>query len=241
MYLLNYTGGLDSTVMLRWAIKNEYSFQTVYFDYGFPPNIKERQLTQNTARDFGFSHSVIDFSSLIKSSGFPPFQSVQRLLRHQEMIEILEATSLMPSCNEIMIGALKGEGAFSRFEMYQINSLELKLFMPFSKMTKAEVIQMGCELSVDFKKTWSCLISGVIHCGFCEACLSRKAAFISARVDDPTEYYMERLLRPGEKTNFVKDFFQPFNEHTKEYPNELVANFDKVINDLSKRFPGVTP
>ncbi|MDD3427676.1 MAG: 7-cyano-7-deazaguanine synthase [Caldisericia bacterium] len=42
--------------------------------------------------------------------------------------------------------------------------------MPFKNMTKAEVLQTGSQLNVDFAKTWSCLSDGENHCGTCDGC-----------------------------------------------------------------------
>ncbi len=60
--------------------------------------------------------------------------------------------------------------------------------MPFKNMTKAEVLQTGAQLNVDFAKTWSCLSGGENHCGICDGCNRRKAAFIAAGIPDPTIY-----------------------------------------------------
>lgn len=60
--------------------------------------------------------------------------------------------------------------------------------MPFKNMTKAKVLQTGSQLNVDFAKTWSCLSDGENHCGTCDGCNRRKAAFIAAGIPDPTIY-----------------------------------------------------
>ncbi len=57
-------------------------------------------------------------------------------------------------------------------------------------MTKAEIIQMGISLKVDYSITHSCYDpddSGGA-CGNCDSCLLRKKGFYDAGVVDPTIY-----------------------------------------------------
>jgi len=74
------------------------------------------------------------------------------------------------------------------FAAYQEGVKEVSLSAPFAGKTKAEVIQLGQQLGVDYRKTWSCFLGGAHHCGVCPACQQRKAGFSAAGVSDPTEY-----------------------------------------------------
>jgi 7-cyano-7-deazaguanine synthase len=58
---------------------------------------------------------------------------------------------------------------------------------PFAGLSKAEVIRRGRDLPL--RHTLSCLRPvGGRHCGRCNKCAERRAAFRDAAVDDPTEY-----------------------------------------------------
>jgi len=60
---------------------------------------------------------------------------------------------------------------------------------PFVTWTKAQIVECGAKLGVDFADTWSCSEGlGKEHCGKCADCLQRKEAFLVACVDDPTPY-----------------------------------------------------
>lgn len=65
---------------------------------------------------------------------------------------------------------------------------ELSLAAPFLHLTKAEITRLGHALNVPFAHTWSCYDGLNVHCGTCGTCRQRKDAFISAQVNDPTEY-----------------------------------------------------
>jgi 7-cyano-7-deazaguanine synthase len=61
---------------------------------------------------------------------------------------------------------------------------------PLIEMTKAEIIQRGADLGVDFSHTHSCYDpdeSG-LPCGRCDSCLLRRKGFREAGLEDPLEY-----------------------------------------------------
>jgi 7-cyano-7-deazaguanine synthase len=60
----------------------------------------------------------------------------------------------------------------------------IKIHAPFVDKTKAQEIQLGEELGVDFGLTWSCYRGGEKPCGTCDSCLLRAKAFAEAGVVD---------------------------------------------------------
>lgn len=61
----------------------------------------------------------------------------------------------------------------------------ITIHAPFLHMTKAEEIQLGVKLGVDFGLTWSCYRGTEKPCGRCDSCLLRAKAFREAQVKDP--------------------------------------------------------
>jgi 7-cyano-7-deazaguanine synthase len=61
---------------------------------------------------------------------------------------------------------------------------------PLIQMTKAEIIQKGIELGVDYALTHSCYdpSSEGKACGQCDSCLFRKKGFKEAGIEDPIHY-----------------------------------------------------
>jgi len=67
---------------------------------------------------------------------------------------------------------------------------ELKIRTPLINMTKAEIVQKGIELGVDYSMTHSCYDPSPEGkaCGQCDSCLLRKKGFSEAGIEDPTIY-----------------------------------------------------
>jgi len=56
---------------------------------------------------------------------------------------------------------------------------------PFIDKPKAEIVRLGFELDVDFRKTWSCYRGEARACGTCPTCVERRNAFRRAGAVDP--------------------------------------------------------
>lgn len=66
----------------------------------------------------------------------------------------------------------------------------IKIETPLIHLTKAEIIQKGSELGVDYAQTLSCYAPDAegLACGLCDSCRLRKQGFEAANVADPTVY-----------------------------------------------------
>ncbi len=64
---------------------------------------------------------------------------------------------------------------------------------PLLHLSKAQIIQRGLALGVDYGLTVSCyqLNDQLEACGRCDSCVLRHAGFVDAMVDDPTRYRKE--------------------------------------------------
>jgi 7-cyano-7-deazaguanine synthase len=67
---------------------------------------------------------------------------------------------------------------------------QIRIRTPLIHMTKAEIIQKGTELGVDYSITHSCYDPSPEGkaCGQCDSCLLRKKGFTEAGIADPTTY-----------------------------------------------------
>lgn len=65
-----------------------------------------------------------------------------------------------------------------------------RIHAPIISMSKAQIIQLGQSLGIDYSQTVSCYQANAQGqaCGVCESCQLRKAGFKEAGVIDPTRY-----------------------------------------------------
>jgi len=68
--------------------------------------------------------------------------------------------------------------------------IKIRIRTPLIRLTKAQIIQKGIELGVDYALTHSCYdpSSQGLACGRCDSCRLREKGFKEAGVSDPTQY-----------------------------------------------------
>ena len=71
-----------------------------------------------------------------------------------------------------------------------VEQLRLTVHAPLIDLTKAEIVQQGPALGVDYSLTVSCYQAGYTGaaCGVCDSCYLRREGFANAGIPDPTRY-----------------------------------------------------
>jgi 7-cyano-7-deazaguanine synthase len=66
----------------------------------------------------------------------------------------------------------------------------LRIEAPYASVGKAEIVRRGAALGVPLERTLSCMnpTEGPRHCGQCSKCRERHDAFVTAGVEDRTDY-----------------------------------------------------
>lgn len=71
----------------------------------------------------------------------------------------------------------------------------IRVVRPFAQLTKREVMTLGRDLPLE--TTFSCVAPvGDLHCGACNKCGERHAAFRLIGVEDPTQYAVPLTVNP---------------------------------------------
>lgn len=93
-----------------------------------------------------------------------------------------------PDCHPFFFEAF--QELIHRSRPNRINEVIPKIITPLIQMDKSSILNWGKELKVPFHLTFSCYDPrhASLHCGQCDACLLRKAAFIEVGILDPTKY-----------------------------------------------------
>jgi len=209
------SGGLDSVCALYHAAEIYHVSNAISFDYGAKHNHKEIPCAQWHTKQLKIPHTTIPLpfmnncfkSALLQSGGAIPdghyeadnMKQTVVPFRNGIMLSIAAGFAESHECDALIIAAHSGDHAIypdcrEGFMTAMEQAIErgtyskLKLLRPFIAKTKAEIVQRGHQLGVDFSHTWSCYKGGDKHCGTCGTCLERREAFSLAGIADPTEY-----------------------------------------------------
>lgn len=211
------SGGIDSAVALAWALEEGWQPRALTFHYHERPDaeidalqrqLDRRDLAEPVEIDLAFLREVEDFDVDAPHlddapSGYVParnpvFYSIAAHVAEKRGIEAIvgghnggDGDSFPDARGEFFLDLfdLFNRGLFSG------DDNPLKIHLPLKDRTKADVLQLGDDLDVDFAATWSCHYDGEIHCGTCASCRKRRAAFEATGLDDPAEY--ETVEVPG--------------------------------------------
>lgn len=211
--LIVYSGGLDSTTLL-WEYASEIAL-AVNFHYGSNHNEREAACARTNCRKLGIPLLEIDLefmskyfkSSLLEGgdaipegnydddnmrSTVVPFRNGIMLSVAAGLAETNELTTILianhagdhaiyPDCRPGFVDAMGRAISEGTYE-------GIKLSAPYTHLNKAQIVERGARLGVDYSDTYSCYRGGEKHCGTCGTCRERAEAFTLARIPDPTQY-----------------------------------------------------
>ena len=214
------SGGLDSATVLAIALAEAYQCYTLSFDYGqrhraeLAAAEKLSQASEAKAhRVIQFDMSVIGGSALTDmdiqvpeqpSEGIPityvPARNTVFLSFALGYAEVIEANAIFigvnavdysgyPDCRPEYLTAYQAMADTAT--KAGVEGQGPKIYAPLLKMTKAEIIQQGTLLGVDYGQTVSCYQANDRGqaCGKCDSCRLRAQGFVLADMVDPTHYY----------------------------------------------------
>lgn len=213
------SGGLDSVTALAMAQAQGYNCYVLSFDYGqlsqtelnaakkiaSQMGVKEHKIVRLHLEDFGGSaltDSNIDMPEE-EEEGIPvtyvPARNTVFMSLALAWAEVLRAQHIFigvnavdysgyPDCRPEYIAAF--EKMANLATATGVNGELLKIETPLIDLTKAEIIQAGTVLGVDYSMTVSCYQADDEGraCRVCDSCRLRAKGFADAGVVDPTRY-----------------------------------------------------
>ncbi len=95
-----------------------------------------------------------------------------------------------PDCRPDYIAAFQAMARLATRAGVEDGSHPLTIATPIIHMSKAQIVQTGMALGVDYAKTVSCYQANAEGeaCGVCDSCHLRKEGFAAANIADPTRY-----------------------------------------------------
>lgn len=212
------SGGLDSATVLAIASK-EYECTTLSFDY-HQRHQSELQSARLLSELFNVDkHYVMTLDNAIFSGsaltddaidvpldqpdGIPvtyvPARNTVFLSHALALAEVIGSDDIFIGVNAIDYSGypdcrLEYIDAFTRMANLAtkaaIDGHQMVIHTPLIDMSKAQIIQAGTELGVDYSLTVSCYQADEqgLACGKCDSCRFRQAGFEGAGLPDPTRY-----------------------------------------------------
>jgi len=211
------SGGLDSTTVLAIA-EQDYECHALSFNYS-QRSMSELLAASRIASHYSVSHQVITIdngvmagSALtdnsiavpeVESEGIPvtyvPARNTLFLAHALAVAEVIGAADIFigvnavdysgyPDCRPEYIHAF--EVMANLATRAGIEGEKLSICTPLIAKSKAEIIQTGLGLNVDYANTVSCYQANEVGeaCGQCDSCRYRRKGFEQAGVSDPTKY-----------------------------------------------------
>ena len=204
---------MDSCTMLH-EYRNHIAL-AITFDYGSTQNHREQQYAVKQCQALGIKHIIIplDFmhryfkSALLESPDAIPegnyddenMKATVVPFRNGIMLAIAcgiaESNGLhrvmianhagdhpiYPDCRQSFIDAMSAAMQHGTYD-------GIKVFAPYTTLSKTDIARHGKALGVDYAMTYSCYKGGEKHCGKCGTCRERIEALRDAGIPDPTPY-----------------------------------------------------
>lgn len=219
-----FSGGIDSTTALLWALRRYDDVSALTFDYEQRNKI-EIQSAKETAKKQNLTHEIlkVDLSFVEGSALTDPGIALPEFHR----IEVSPPQTYVPFRNGIFIslaaawGEARGihdivcgfntvdspnypdtrasfvaamENVLNVGTKSAFSEKKFKLYAPFIKMKKSEIIREGLRLGADYSYSISCYAGHEIPCQKCSSCLLRKKAWDEIGDED---HLLVRLRREG--------------------------------------------
>jgi len=214
------SGGLDSATTLAIAREQGYLCHALSFDYGQRHRAELQAADRVATAVGAIEHRTmrIDFAGIGGSAltdtniavpeeqqaGIPityvPARNTVFLSLALGWAEVLNSSDLFmgvnavdysgyPDCRPAFIHAFEQLANLATKAGVEGVS-QFKVHAPLISLSKAQIIQRGLQLGVDFSQTVSCYQadSEGSACGRCESCRLRREGFAAAGVPDPTRY-----------------------------------------------------
>ena len=214
-----FSGGLDSSTVLAQAQAAGFDCYAMSFDYSQRHSVelnaakliaKQAGVTEHKIINLDLSQiggsALTDTSIEIpdhETSGIPityvPARNTIFLSIALGWAEVLGANHIFvgvnavdysgyPDCRPEYIASF--EKMANLATRVGVEEHSLKIETPLIDLTKAQIVELGMSLGVDYSQTVSCYQADEDGkaCAVCDSCRLRKQGFIEAGVEDPTHY-----------------------------------------------------
>lgn len=216
------SGGLDSSTCLAWAKSKKYACYALSFNYGQRHQaeliaasrvsgllgVVEHKTLQVDLAQLGGS-ALTDLTIAVpekETAGIPityvPARNTIFLSLALAYAEVIDADIIVlgvnavdysgyPDCRPEYIAAFQQLANLATQQ--GVEGRGVRIEAPLLHLSKAEIIQLGVSLGLDYRMTVSCYQADAVGraCGVCDSCRLRKEGFLQAGIEDTTQYMIQ--------------------------------------------------
>lgn len=179
------SGGVDSTVMLHELVGEGNQVHVVMFDYK-QRHVQELTFAKYHCKLLGVPFKTIEIPQLSGSELTDGRAGVVVPNRNAILLSIAVNTALSLGCELVTYACNSTDTAIfpdcrpefvAAFNaMLKAQEISVQVATPYIDKAKWWIVGKGRDMGVDLNQTWSCYKGGMIPCGECLACTTRKEA-----------------------------------------------------------------
>jgi 7-cyano-7-deazaguanine synthase len=174
--VLLFSGGIDSTALLRYYLDLNYNVSTIFIDYNQPSRISEYKAARKLAKYFNIPLKKLKLSFSLRIHNY------EYATRNLLLLTI--ATSTVELDHYIVaIGIHSGSKYYDCSKDFVDNSQKILdgyfqgrviVDAPFLDYSKKEIIKYCQKKKIPIELTYSCETKNGLPCGKCPSCLDRR-------------------------------------------------------------------
>jgi len=203
------SGGIDSTTLLYHLLAKKHKVMAISFNYG-QRHKKELEYAKKVCQKLKVEQKVVNLSSLKELLHGSALTTPEVEVPAGHYTDATMKATVVPNRNMIFLSIAGGYAVAEKADMLAIavhagdhpiypdcrpqfieafakalnlgNYHQVKVYAPYLNKTKAEIVQEGLKLGIDYEKeTWSCYVGADQPCGKCGTCVEREEALALAK------------------------------------------------------------
>ena len=193
------SGGIESTTLLH-MLYAQCNLCPVFVDYGQRAAEQEYLAARTQCARLDLDLKKLDMSQVGNDFREGQTKKLHVPLPHRNLVALslglsyatqLGASRLYLALNQedTLRYPSASLGFLTQFQALAGILGSVDILAPLVGLPKAQIIQHGLSLGVDYTLTYSCLLGYPVHCGHCPQCHNRQEAFREAGQKEPVSFY----------------------------------------------------
>jgi len=197
MNILLFSGGMDSTTLLSFLLRQKQKTIPIFINYGQNHARQESKAVNNICKFYNLDYKEINLPNFLESgltNNEVPFchyedDKMKQIIvpnRNMILISIAVSIAIQQGCKCVYIAPHKGDKKIfpdcrqefieSINKVLKVSETEVQIKAPFLNYNKRMIAQIAHRINSPIELTWTCYVGEDKPCGKCGACVERKEA-----------------------------------------------------------------